>query len=249
MRWLCIGLFAASLGIFEVSASEAVSISTVRCEAGNCFYRKRHSSLIKPFDEGSSLKLGLGDVVMGVGSGTRIQVLFEDGSMAELRDSGLMKIMAGKKAMNLTDGTEGLKPTPKPTPKGSNLVYVGSFPLRVLTPSIEEPLIFQSFPQELRIVIEPMIGTDAEKVKSSYLLWSLGDVEIVFLETSVGSQQYAASVKISAPGEFLLKPRSSVSEEGIRLQVLGKDALEGQLQNLLKNSDANSDAGIELRGK
>lgn len=46
----------------------------------------------------------------------------------------------------------------------------------------------------------------------------------------------------------MLKPLSRVSDEGIRLKVLGKDALEDQLQDLLKNSDVNSDAGIELRG-
>jgi hypothetical protein len=56
-------------------------------------------------------------------------------------------------------------------------------------------------------------------------------------------------LKITAPGEFLLKPQSSVSEEGIRLQVLGGDALENQIQELLKNAEGSPDAGIELRGK
>lgn len=247
MRWrsrLLICVFAWS----EASRSDQLLTADVHCEAGNCFYRKRQTSLIIPLDEGAVLKLVLGDVVIGVGSGTRIKVRYDDGSRAELKDSGLMKIVGGRKDANLTDGSEGLKPTPKPTPTGSNLVYIGSFPLRVLTPSLDEPLIFQSFPQTLRIVFEPMTQADLEKVKASYLKWFVGGSELIFEETALGSRQFAATIQVNAPGEIMLRPAPR-SDDGIRIKVLGGDALEGQLQELLKNADGSPDAGIELRGK
>ena len=247
MRWRsCLLIF--SLAWSEVSLSDQVLTADVHCVAGNCFYRKRQTSMILLLNEGAALKLMLGDVVIGVGSGTRIKVLYEDGSRAELKDSGLMKIVGGRKDANLTDGSEGLKPTPKPTPTGSNLVYIGSFPLRVLTPSLEEPLIFQSFPQALRIVFEPMTQADLEKVKASYLKWFIGLRELVFEETAPGSRQFAATIQIDAPGEIILRPAPG-SDDRIRIKVLGGDALENQIQELLKNADGSPDAGIELRGK
>jgi hypothetical protein len=224
------------------------SQASVSCEAGNCFYRKLQSAWVRPFFKGDYLRLSEGDVVMGVGSGTHVKIVFDDDSRAELKGSGLLKIRAGRKAINLTDGSEGAKPTPKATPRGSNLVYVGSFPLRVLTPSLEEPLIFQSFPQTFRVVIEPMGDEDLARVQSQYLRWTWEGQEIVFSETAPGSRQFAATLAVSSSGEMWMRPIAAPNE-GILFKILGGDALEGQLQILLKNADENPAAGIELRGK
>jgi hypothetical protein len=240
-------VFLIAVASSAASAAETRREAVVFCESGNCFYRKLQTTWVLPLRKGTPLRLKEGDVVMGVGSGTHIRVLFDDDSRAELKDSGLLRIRVGRKALNLTDGTEGARPTPKATPSGSKLVYVGSLPLRVLTPSLEEPLIFQSFPQTIRVVFEPMGDEDLARVQSHYLRWTWEGQEIVFSETAPGSRQFAATLAVSAAGDRWMRPLEAPSD-GLLFKILGGEALETQLQKLLNDSDQNPAAGFELRG-
>lgn len=252
--------------IILLKAKSLKQKATVLCKSGHCYLRKSGSMWNLPLEENLIHEVHYGDIVIGVGAGTLIEIIYEDGSKGYLNNSALLKVTPGTKEMILTQGkevasSEGFKTQEFEKEKG-NLVYLGNVTVNFVTPVMGEPLIFNSFPTEILIAFKLEGKSESDSFDEQVSKWSLLNKEA--LESKVGmknlefalsadkSNFYTAKVKIEKAGEYLLIPAAALNEndkKGFSLLVRGKESIEDEVKRLLMNADSNPNAGIEIRGK
>jgi hypothetical protein len=222
--------------------------------------RKAGSSWNEVLKEAHETHASLGDVVISVGLGSKVEIEFSDGAKSYLNNSGLLRIRPGTKDLLLTQGEEIESGTFKTEKKGGeNLLYVGNFPLRFLTPIMGEPLIIEEFPQEVRVSFELVGLSMRQDSYESMKRWKLIRVsgkdqaiqEVAFIPLLERPTVFVANLKISEIGDYKLLPESTTvgATEGFLILVKGRDSLDAEVQKLLMNSESNPSGGIELRAK
>lgn len=234
-------------------------IGKVTCKVGKCFLRKKTNSWISFVQPQQSVSASLGDVVIGVGDETNIEIVFDEGSISYLRGSGLIVVRPGSKSMIMTQGEEsgqGEFKAPEESSK-ANLFYVGNVPLKMISPLMGEPVLVSQFPKKVLVSVElsSAFSSSAQKLSQGWKLyresgrnvWNF--VESVDLEINKEKTILSKAVKFKAPGKYILSSSKDTRNvpEGFPIIIKDLSDMESEIKTLLKKSELDGDAAIEIR--
>lgn len=247
MRW-------AVENVVQIPASEAV---LVNCMNGNCFFREKGSSVLRRIDVGVGTDLNLGSTLLTVGPSSMAQASYHDGSRGFIKRTGLMRLHKGVESLQIKedDALAPIEAVKMDAPE-ENLLYVADIPLRLLNPKPGSAIIFREFPARFSVVFEKLGEVPADAM---FLRWRLFEStgpetknfirEVIFSPAQQSGTQFYAELLVQRPAKYLLFPkgRESNFKEGLVFDVKGTSDLESQVKDLLKLSEDNPDANIEIR--
>lgn len=231
----------------------------VTCLRGNCFLRVRQSAWNLQIAEGAAVSAQLGDTALSIGDGTELKIEFADGTISQLKNTGILKVEKGTQRTLLTQGAEsgtGAFKKQGALKKGGNLLYLGNLALNLITPPVETPILVTHFPFQLKAAFR-IEGASSSLPSTEFLKnWHFSKKaskerpaeKMVEFIADATAGMYSTILTVSEPGEYLISADAGAVDSGFLVVIKGEDSLDSEVRNLLKNADDQSGAKVELRG-